>query len=56
MWTLKPSGELQANLARDRPLRLDLDGDWLEIDTTDFSTVPYETILAQVEAIFRRTK
>ena len=35
----------------DRPLRLDMDGEVIEIDTTDFSTVCYESILAQVKAI-----
>jgi predicted kinase len=35
----------------DRPLRLDMDGEVIEIDTTDFSQVQYESILAQVKGI-----
>jgi tRNA uridine 5-carbamoylmethylation protein Kti12 len=41
----------RASLAQDRALRLDLDGDWLEVDTTDFSAVHYEAILGQIESI-----
>jgi len=47
--------EFRASLAQGRALRLDLDGDWLEVDTTDFSAVPYEAILGQIESIFVRT-
>lgn len=46
--------EFRASLAQDRALRLDLDGDWLEVDTTDFSAVHYEAILGQIESALER--
>ena len=43
--------ELRASLAQNRPVRLDLDGPVLEVNTNDFTTVRYEVILEQVKAI-----
>jgi predicted kinase len=43
-------GEGKVSL-EDRPLRLDMGGEVIEIDTTDFSALHYESILAQVKAI-----
>ncbi len=42
--------ELKVSL-EDRPLRLDIGGEVIEVDTTDFSAVHYESILAKVKAI-----
>jgi predicted kinase len=44
-------GELRASLGQERPLRLDIGGEVIEIDTTDLSALHYESILAQVQAI-----
>ncbi len=44
-------GELKASLEQDRPLRLDIGGEAIEVDTTDFAALHYESILAQVEAM-----
>ena len=35
----------------DRPVRLDIGGEVINVDTTDFSTVNYQAILAQVKAM-----
>jgi predicted kinase len=43
-------GEARVSL-EDRPLRLDIAGEVIEVDTTDFSAVRYESILEQVQAI-----
>ena len=48
--------ELRVTLAQDRPLRLDLDGPVIEVDTTDFTTVRYEAIWEQVKAIMNEVE
>ena len=35
----------------DRPVRLDIGGEVIEVDTTDFSALDYQAILAQVKAM-----
>jgi len=45
--------EAKVSLTQERPLRLDIGGEVIEVDTTDFSAVRYEPILAQVKAILR---
>ena len=40
----------------DRPLRLELSGEAIEVDTTDFSAVSFESILEQVKAILRKAQ
>lgn len=48
--------ELQAALAQNRPVQLDLDGPVIKIGTNDFSTVRYEAILEQVKTIMHRAR
>lgn len=43
--------ELEAHLAQERPLKLDLGGQVLRVDTTDLTTLCYQAILDQVTAI-----
>ena len=43
--------ELKAHLLRNRPLRLDIGGQVLRVDTTDLAALRYEVILEQVMAI-----
>lgn len=43
--------ELRASLTQNRPVRLDLDGPVLEVNTNDFAVVRYEAILEQVKAL-----
>ncbi|MGD8627286.1 MAG: hypothetical protein PVJ34_22310, partial [Anaerolineae bacterium] len=46
--------ELQAHLAQERPLRLDLGGQVLWVDTTDLTTLCYRAILDEVTVIMNR--
>jgi len=48
---LQIMGEVKASFAQNRPWRLDIGGEVIEIDTTDFSTLNYEPILEKVKAI-----
>jgi predicted kinase len=48
---LQIMGEVQASFAQNRPLRLDIGGEVIEVDTNDFAVLRYEPILAQVQAI-----
>jgi predicted kinase len=43
--------ELRASLAQERPLRLDIGGEVLHVDTTDLANLRYEPILDRVVAI-----
>ena len=43
--------EAKILLTQDRPLRLDIGGEAIDVDSTDFSALDYESILAQVQAI-----
>lgn len=47
--------ELYKNLENDHPLVLDIGGQVIEVDTTDFDKIDYEAILAQVK-LFLGTK
>ena len=44
-------GEAKASFAQNRPLRLDIDGEVIEVDTNDFSALHYEHVLAQIQVI-----
>jgi ADP-ribose pyrophosphatase YjhB (NUDIX family)/predicted kinase len=48
-------GEAKASFAQNRPLRLDIDGEVIEVDTNDFSTLRYEPVLAQIQSIMGKT-
>ena len=46
--------ELKQNLKRERPVQLEIDSRIVEVDTTDFQTLQYETVLERVESVMDR--
>ena len=42
--------EFRASLAREQPLRLEIEGPVIEVDTTDFASLNYNSILGQIRA------
>jgi predicted kinase len=47
--------ELKVNLKREQPIKLEIDGHVVQVDTTDFSALDYEFVLEQVKTIMNNT-